>query len=42
MRIEQPSFTDLEYGNRRRVSRRERFLEQMEATIPWSVWVGLI
>lgn len=39
---EQPSFTDLEYGNRRRVSKRERFLEQMEATIPWAVWVGLI
>lgn len=42
MRSEQPSFTDLEYGNRRRVSRRERFLEQMDATIPWQVWVGLI
>ena len=38
----QSSFTDLEYGNRRRVSRRERFLEQMDATIPWAVWVGLI
>ena len=42
MDSEQPSFTDLEYGNRRRVSKRERFLEQMEATIPWAVWVGLI
>ena len=40
--IEQPSFTDIEYGNRRRVSRRERFLEQMNATIPWTRWVGLI
>lgn len=38
----QPSFTDVEYGNRRRVSRRERFLGQMDATIPWRVWVGLI
>jgi transposase, IS5 family len=42
MRSEQPSFTDVEYGNRRRVSRRERFLETMDATIPWATWVGLI
>ena len=39
---DQPSFTDVEYGNRRRVSRREQFLETMDATIPWQVWVGLI
>ena len=39
---EQPSFTDVEYGNRRRVSRREVFLEKMDATIPWATWVGLI
>jgi len=39
---EQLSFTDVEYGNRRRVSRREKFLEQMDATIPWGRWVGLI
>ena len=30
---DQPSFTDIEYGNRRRVSRREEFLETMNATI---------
>ena len=42
MRSEQPSFTEIEYGNRRRVSRRERFLEQMDATVPWAAWVGLI
>lgn len=42
MGVEQPSFTDLEYGNRRRVSRREKFLESMDETIPWGVWVGLI
>lgn len=40
--IEQPSFTDIEYGNRRRVSRREQFLEQMNATIPWARWVAVI
>jgi IS5 family transposase len=42
MRSGQSSFTDLEYGNRRRVSRRERFLEMMDATIPWVDWVPLI
>jgi IS5 family transposase len=42
MRNEQPSFTEVEYGNRRRVSRRERFLETMDVTIPWAAWVGLI
>ena len=42
MDIDQPSFTDIEYGNRRRVSRREQFLETMNATIPWSRWLGLI
>ena len=42
MRSEQPSFTDVEYGNRRRASRREQFLDAMEATIPWTRWVGLI
>lgn len=42
MESEQTSFTDVEYGNRRRVSRREQFLETMDATIPWRVWVGLI
>jgi transposase, IS5 family len=39
---EQRSFTDVEYGNRRRVSRREQFLVAMDATIPWARWVGLI
>ena len=42
MPSEQISFTDVEYANRRRVSRREQFLETMDATIPWSRWVGLI
>jgi transposase, IS5 family len=38
----QASFTDVEYGNRRRVSRREEFLEAMDKTIPWGRWVALI
>jgi IS5 family transposase len=42
MDSDQASFTDIEYGSRRRVSRREEFLDTMQATIPWDVWVGLI
>lgn len=42
MASDQLSFTDIEYGKRRRVSKREQFLETMDATIPWQVWVGLI
>jgi transposase, IS5 family len=42
MDSDQPSFTDVEYGNRRRVSRREEFLETMNAAIPWTRWVALI
>lgn len=38
----QSSFTDLEYGGRRRVSRRERFLEVMDATVPWAAWVEVV
>ncbi len=42
MDSEQPSFSEVEYGNRRRVSRRELFLEMKDATIPWVSWVRLI
>ena len=38
----QSSFTDIEYGNRRRVSRRELFLQTMDRTIPWQRWVEVI
>ena len=42
MPSDQISFTDVVYSKRRRVSRREQFLDTMDATIPWSRWVGLI
>lgn len=38
----QYSLTDLEYGNRRRKTKREEFLEKMEEVIPWQEWVELI
>lgn len=42
MRSVQASFTDVEYGNRRRVSRREAFLGSMDEVIPWERWVAVI
>ena len=42
MPSDQISLSDVEYSKRRRVSRREQFLDTMDPTIPWSRWVGLI
>lgn len=42
MRKGQLSFTDIEYSQRRRVSKREEFLSQMNSIIPWQVWVEVI
>lgn len=38
----QPSFADVEYQNRRRVTRREEFLAKMELVVPWDEWIGSI
>lgn len=38
----QLSFTDLEYAGRRRVTRRDAFLEQMDQTVPWGEWIAVI
>ena len=35
----QQTFTDIEYGNRRRKTKRERFLDTMDEIIPWTYWV---
>ena len=32
----QRSFSDLEYGAVKRVTRRERFLGEIDAVMPWS------
>ncbi|RNI24734.1 IS5 family transposase [Flexivirga caeni] len=39
---QQPSFADVEYGNRRRRTRRDQFLAMMTEVIPWDEWTGLI
>jgi IS5 family transposase len=38
----QATSTDMEYANRKRVTKRESFLKMMNEIIPWSEWVELI
>ena len=38
----QQTFTDMEYANRKRTTRREAFPEAMESIIPWNEWMALI
>ena len=40
--MHQPSFSDVEYGMRRRTTRREEFLKIMDEIIPWDEWVAFI
>ena len=38
----QLNFADIEYGNRKKVTKREEFLKKMETVIPWEKWVSVI
>jgi IS5 family transposase len=38
----QKTFTDFEYENRKRKTKREEFLTMMDGIIPWGEWVSLI
>jgi IS5 family transposase len=38
----QQTFTDIEYANRKRQTKRDEFLKIMEGIIPWDEWVSLI
>ncbi len=40
--MKQQTFSDIEYNNRKRKTKREDFLDQMNQLIPWSQWVDLI
>ena len=40
--MKQQTFTDMEYSNRKRKTKREAFLDAMEQIIPWDEWVGII
>lgn len=39
---DQMSFSDMEYANRKKKTKREEFLEEMDRIIPWNEWVQLI
>ena len=38
----QPSFGELEYSGKKRQTRRDQFLNQMEQQVPWKAWLALI
>ena len=40
--MQQTSFSDIEYDNRRKKTRKEVFLDQMDRLIPWEGWLDLI
>ena len=40
--MKQVSFSDFEYSNRKKKTKREEFLEIMDEIIPWDEWVALI
>lgn len=39
---DQITLTDVEYGNRKKTTKREKFLNKMEEIIPWKAWVEMI
>lgn len=38
MKEKQITFSDIEYGNRKRITKREEFPDTMEEIIPWDEW----
>ncbi len=40
--MDQPSFADMEYQDKKRKTRRELFLERMDGLIPWQLLVDRI
>ena len=38
----QPSFSEVDYSGKRRQTRRDQFLSQMEQQVPWQEWIALI
>lgn len=40
--MNQLTFSDVKYSNRRKKTKREEFLDAMEEIIPWSYWVEII
>ena len=42
MKSKQITFSDIEYGNRKRITKREEFLDIMGEIIPWDEWVEFV
>lgn len=40
--MKQANFTDIEYQARKRVTKREKFLQTMDSIIPWKEWAAYI
>jgi IS5 family transposase len=40
--MRQPALSDIEYGMRKRRTKRDEFLRIMDNSIPWEEWVGYI
>ena len=40
--MKQQSFTEIEYENRKRRTKRDEFLERMERLIPWKEWCAIM
>lgn len=40
--MKQQTFSDIEYSNRRKKTKREEFLDAMDKIIPWDYWVNMI
>lgn len=38
----QLTFSDMEYSRRKKITRREKFLEEMNRLVPWEQWVAAI
>ena len=38
----QPSFADLELASKKKTTRRERFLKEMQQVVPWSRLLGVL
>ena len=40
--MKQITFSDVEYSGRKRITKREEFLDQMDSIIPWASWVAMV
>ena len=40
--MNQQTFSDIEYSNRKKKTKREAFLDMMDKIIPWKIWVEFI